>query len=425
MLFLTSHVLAQRSDLSGIKICIDPGHGGNNPANDRHLIPDPGTDFWESESNFQKALLLKSLLEAKGASVILTRNTNSYPIDADEPSLSARVALANANNVHWFHSIHSNAAGFSPNTTVNRTLMLVREQIVAGGSPIYGPGTGQPEWQEAWDMSGLVGPKIQSMLRTQSWSRSTDLTFYSWANPPFTLGVLRGLLMPGQLSEGSFHDFYPETRRLMNNSYRKMEAYAIRDAFLQYFGVPADTSCIVAGLLKNSSGTPINGVRVRLLPENIVYYGDNYNNGFYMLDGIAAGQHTVRFETPGFRVDSVQVNVTAASTNFFDRILELVAVPVEPTASLVPSTFELRQNYPNPFNPTTKLSFVIGHSSLVSLKVFDVLGREVATPVNEWKEAGSHSIEFSSQKSEISSGVYFYQLKAGEFLSVKKMILLK
>ncbi|MEK6571789.1 MAG: N-acetylmuramoyl-L-alanine amidase, partial [Bacteroidota bacterium] len=94
LLLAISSSQAQRADLSGLKFCIDPGHGGHNPANDRHLIPDPGTDFWESESNYQKALLLKSLLEAKGATVILTRNTNDYPNDADEPSLSARVALA-------------------------------------------------------------------------------------------------------------------------------------------------------------------------------------------------------------------------------------------------------------------------------------------------------------------------------------------
>ena len=120
--------LAQRSDLSGLKFCIDPGHGGHNPANDRHLVPDAGTDFWESESNFQKGLLLKALLEAKGATVILTRYTNDYPNDNDEPSLAARVALANANNVNWFHSIHSNASGIDPNTSINYTLMLVREK---------------------------------------------------------------------------------------------------------------------------------------------------------------------------------------------------------------------------------------------------------------------------------------------------------
>ena len=120
-------IFSQRQDLSGLKFCIDPGHGGNNPANDRHVVPDAGIDFWESESNFQKALLLKPLLEARGAWVILTRNTNYYPND-DEPSLSARSEIANQNNVNWFHSIHSNATG-GTNTGTNYTLILVKENI--------------------------------------------------------------------------------------------------------------------------------------------------------------------------------------------------------------------------------------------------------------------------------------------------------
>ena len=105
---LRPHGRGQRTDLSGLKFCIDPGHGGHNPANDRYLVPDPGTEFWESESNFQKAMRLDTLLTERGAWVILTRYTNDYPAD-DEPSLTARWELANANNVNWFHSIHSNA----------------------------------------------------------------------------------------------------------------------------------------------------------------------------------------------------------------------------------------------------------------------------------------------------------------------------
>ena len=93
----------------------------------------------------------------------------------------------------------------------------------------------------------------------------------------------------------------------------------------------------------------------------------------------------------------------------------------------LPAKFELSQNFPNPFNPTTKLSFVIGQSSLVTLKVYDVLGNEVATLVNEELSAGEYEVEFntSSIKHLPSSGVYFYQLKAREFIQTKKMVLLR
>jgi N-acetylmuramoyl-L-alanine amidase len=323
----SSFAFSQRVDLTGLKICIDPGHGGNSDATDRHVIPDPGTNYYESESNFQKALHLKALLEAKGATVLLTRYTNVYPTDA-EPSLAARVQVANSNNVDWFHSIHSNAIG-SVNNSTNYTLMLIREKIVTGGDPVYGPGTGKPETQGAWDLSLIMGPNIKSKMRTKSLQQYLDWTFYGGSNGGYTLGVLRGLQMPGELSEGEFHDYFPITRLLMNLSYCKMEAYALRDAFLQYFGAPADSMSQIAGIVSEiGTGKMIDAVQVRLLPENIVYTGDLYHNGFYMFDGIKAGPHWVRFETPGFKADSVQVNVTIGSTTFVDRQTESTAVPV-------------------------------------------------------------------------------------------------
>ncbi|MCL6495447.1 MAG: PQQ-binding-like beta-propeller repeat protein [Ignavibacterium sp.] len=95
----------------------------------------------------------------------------------------------------------------------------------------------------------------------------------------------------------------------------------------------------------------------------------------------------------------------------------------------VPDKFELEQNYPNPFNPVTKIRFSIPvnaetHQS-VSLQIFDVLGNEVATLINEYKPAGRYEIEFDANKYGLSSGVYFYQLKYGEFSSVRKLILMK
>ncbi len=91
----------------------------------------------------------------------------------------------------------------------------------------------------------------------------------------------------------------------------------------------------------------------------------------------------------------------------------------------LPSSFELYQNYPNPFNPVTNINYIIPIDSEVKLKIFDALGREVVTLVNEYQKAGSYSAEFRAQSSELSSGVYFYRLQAGNFIATKKMILLK
>jgi len=88
-----------------------------------------------------------------------------------------------------------------------------------------------------------------------------------------------------------------------------------------------------------------------------------------------------------------------------------------------PISFDLAQNYPNPFNPSTKISFQIAESGFTSLKVYDVLGNEVATLVSEEKPTGEYEVEFSG--SELTSGIYFYQLKAGNYIETKKMLLLK
>ncbi len=95
-----------------------------------------------------------------------------------------------------------------------------------------------------------------------------------------------------------------------------------------------------------------------------------------------------------------------------------------------PNKFELKQNYPNPFNPRTVISYQLSTPDNVTLKIYDVLGNEVAVLVdNEWQEAGKYNYQFSPDASgfnyQFSSGLYFYQLRAGDFVQVKKMILAK
>jgi hypothetical protein len=88
-----------------------------------------------------------------------------------------------------------------------------------------------------------------------------------------------------------------------------------------------------------------------------------------------------------------------------------------------PSTFSLTQNYPNPFNPNTKISWQSPVSSWQTLKVFDILGREVSTVVDEFRNAGSYEVNLDA--SDLQSGVYFYRLQAGSFIETKKMVVIK
>ena len=89
----------------------------------------------------------------------------------------------------------------------------------------------------------------------------------------------------------------------------------------------------------------------------------------------------------------------------------------------VVSGFQLYQNYPNPFNPSTTITFTIAQKEFMTMKIYDLVGNEVAVLLNEEKPAGSHTVEFNASK--FASGTYFYRLQAGNNISTRKMILLK
>ncbi len=93
------------------------------------------------------------------------------------------------------------------------------------------------------------------------------------------------------------------------------------------------------------------------------------------------------------------------------------------TNEITPENFTLKQNYPNPFNPSTTIEFTLPQSNFVSLKIYTILGEEVAQLINSEIGAGTHQVQFDA--SNLTSGIYFYRISAGQFVSVKKMILLK
>jgi hypothetical protein len=136
-------------------------------------------------------------------------------------------------------------------------------------------------------------------------------------------------------------------------------------------------------------------------PLNIPYLGDRtvYSlalNNAYIFAGTEGGIWRLSYPLPTTRVESPQE---------------------------IPSGFALEQNYPNPFNPTTTISYQLAASSDVILKVYDMLGREVASLVNEKQNAGTHLIRFDG--SNLPSGTYFYRLHCGSYAATKKLLLLK
>jgi hypothetical protein len=100
-------------------------------------------------------------------------------------------------------------------------------------------------------------------------------------------------------------------------------------------------------------------------------------------------------------------------------------VAVEPRSGLRPTGFHVFNNYPNPFNPSTTIQYVMPASSHVTVKIFDVLGREVATLVDGYRTSGINTVRFDASRYNIPSGVYFYRIEAGRFAETRKMSFVK
>ena len=128
---------------------------------------------------------------------------------------------------------------------------------------------------------------------------------------------------------------------------------------------------------------------------------------YFYLDDI----NLISSTTLAYRLKQIDFNGTY---DYSDEVL---------VENVAPGDFELKQNYPNPFNPSTSIQYAVGRQQFIVLKVYDVLGDEIATLVNEEKSAGTYEIKFDA--SVLTSGVYFYSLEAGSFIETKKMIFLR
>lgn len=191
---------------------------------------------------------------------------------------------------------------------------------------------------------------------------------------------------------------------------------------------PDSGSSIIAGVVRDPKGVAVNGVTVYAVDNNneIAGYAITDKNGRYIMDDVLPGAYTVtadKFEFFTVHANSVDVN----SNNHFSATADLSIAPnvvndVKDNVSEI-SSYELYQNYPNPFNPSTTIKYALLNNGEVSLKVYNVLGKEVATLVNGYKNAGVYSVTFDA--SALSSGVYFYTLEANGITLTKKLTLLK
>jgi len=410
--------LAFSQDLSGVSICIDPGHGPGN-------VNAGPTGLREADINFRVTGFLKEYLKAaKVDTVLLTHLNNTTDI-----SLSAREQIANNFGVTWFHSVHHNATGAS-NSTARYTLMLLEERRNPGQHCPNGSasGTGQPDWPGQADvMSNIMARRIWEGCRTEYFTSRLDWTFYGGCSGGFNLGVLNDLQMPGELSEATFHDNRLEEAKMRNNDFLRMEARALAMSFFDYFKAETMPTGALIGIVSDGEiGALLNGVTVTLNPGNRIYKTDNWKNGLYVFDGLIPGDYTVSINAAGFLDLSRLVKVTAHDFSYGDARLIPVITAVDEQPSDVPVKFRLEQNFPNPFNPKTVIRYFVPHQARVQIAIVEPLGRLVRKLTDGIVETGEHHVLWDGLDERavaVASGIYFIKMRSGNFLATRKLVL--
>lgn len=327
---LTATVSAWALTPKDLTIYINPGHGGHD-ADDRNVVIEPFTagdpeGYWESNSNLTKGLYLYNMLKSDGFNVYISRTTNT---SADDLGLSTICALANKTNADFFFSIHSNATGTS--SRVNFPLMLYRGY------------DNEPQWPNALKMGEILGKHLYEngvTVWTNNLAIRGDWSFYSWGTAG--LGVLRNLAVDGMLSEGSFHDYIPETYRLMNDDFMYLEAWHFRKAIYEYFNLEPTTTGLIIGrindsrLLRNVSYarfgedvlSTIDGAKVELFDASSNKLSecttDKLYNGVYAFRDLKPGTYRIHVSAAEHYDYETDVTVKADQATYTNVKLNMV-----------------------------------------------------------------------------------------------------
>ncbi|MDD7654168.1 MAG: T9SS type A sorting domain-containing protein [Sodaliphilus sp.] len=310
-------------------VYINPGHGGHS-SDDRNVPIYPYAQgdtmgFWESNSNMYKCFALREILWKKGYKVTVSRETNT---EDDDLALSTIVRLCNNSGADVFYSIHSNATGQGEGARVNFPMGFFRGY------------TDQPENPQCKVLTEKLAPfiignecTVWSSPNYQVWG---DWNFQpSWGTQGY--GVLRGNKTNAMLDEGSFHDYYPETYRLINKDYCWVEGFNFSRGADSFFGISGKlTTGVVMGNVRDDrrpregilvmygadKRQPVNGALVKLIDgEGTVvqtYTTDNNFNGIFVFKYVNPGTYNVEISNPEYETKTVQIEVKADDATYMN-----------------------------------------------------------------------------------------------------------
>ncbi len=338
---------ATKANFKDFKIYINPGHGGNG-SDDRGMSgwfdeTTSGYIFWESQSNLDKGLYLDTLLRNLGFQTKMSRVLNR---EEDDKDLYDIVVEANTFGADFMLSIHTNAGGPS-----NYTLQLF-SGVTPGDTRSYSHTVTPANNQKSYEITTIMG-NLQMSNKVATWSRTApviagDKTFakdiMGWSNG---YGVLRWLKVPGTISEGAMHDYFPETYRLMNMDYKHQEAWYFMKTFCSYYLNYKQPKGVLAGqvrdvyrkqlfpAIKRIKGSrdeklPINRATVELLQNGQViktYVTDTCYNGVFFFWDLEPGEYTVR--VPEGQYELRTPGITEQQSYYYGKESEVLTVKAD------------------------------------------------------------------------------------------------
>jgi photosystem II stability/assembly factor-like uncharacterized protein len=271
----------------------------------------------------------------------------------------------------------------------------------------------------------------------------TDWTPLGFNDTTFTvLGVNGSTILAASSGQGTYRStnngstWSKITAGLGDTDYVSQFAYVGSSVYVatQGYGVYRSTdngvswTVVGTGLLNADLSTP--DVTSLVSDGTNLYAGDQGSSsaGVFSLLNITGTWHAA---TTGFTnkyitslaIVGTQLFAGTLGAGVWSRSLAQLTTAVQESKSVLPTAFALAQNYPNPFNPSTTISYELPTNSRVTLKIFNLLGQEVATLVDGQQDAGSHALQWNA--ANVSSGVYFYRLQADNFSQTRKLLLLK
>jgi len=270
-------------------------------------------------------------------------------------------------------------------------------------------------------MSGTVTDEFGNpVINSEVYFYSENFEFNRWTNTDmngeYHLGLMANELPVANLNL-TCNDSFDTAFVTANYSFEMINS---DENIIRNFIVFRTNSTINGTITFNGSAPGFNLILWAADPDSgtAATFTDNDGNFvFYVSDKIS--DYMINLNVP----DGFDYNVVTAHPGDSDVLINLTLTDIPENDQNNPIEYSLEQNYPNPFNPATTISYSIPVPGLVQVKVFNIIGKEITTLVNEQKQPGEYNVEFNAD--ELPSGVYLYRLQAGDFVKTEKMILLK